>query len=114
MVDVIESPSVTGHIIWTLQIAVVLPEGVDPEEVASLTRLEEFVRSHVTESETVRIDRFTVRPGAVNTYLVATLGMHTLQADGTCFCGWAPDASQSHPEHVAEVFEESTRAHAIA
>jgi hypothetical protein len=100
--------------IWTLQVAVVLPEGADPDEIPSLARLEEFVRGKVTESETVRIDRFTVRPGAVNTFLVATLGMHALQGDGTCFCGWAPVDGLSHAEHVADVFEESTRAHAIA
>lgn len=97
---------------WTLQISVALPDGATPEDVPALARLEAFIREHVAESETVRIDRFVVQPGAVGSYLVATIDMHRLQEDDSCFCGWLPDGG-SHAEHVAAVFEESTRAHAF-
>lgn len=101
-----------SHTIWTVQVAVVLPEGADPADFPRLTELENGVRALVgTESDRVHVDTFTVRPRAVHSYLVAVLDMHVLQGDGTCFCGWRPDG-RSHAEHVAEIFEESTRAHA--
>jgi hypothetical protein len=113
---VIELRGVDSPTIWTLQVAVVLPEGADPLDIPRLGRLEDGVRRLVgSETERVHIDTFTVRPGAVQSYLVSVLDMHVIQPDGACFCGsWTPASEGSHPEHVAAVFAEATRAHAVA
>ena len=105
-----------GHTIWTLQVAQLLPEGADPADFPSLARLEDHLRTIVAEDDTTTVASFTVTPGAVHSYLVATLDLHRAQPDGSsCFCGWQPgsDGVSSWAEHVAERFEEGTRAHAI-
>lgn len=103
----------TGHRRWTLQISADLPEGADAADFPILARLEDWIRSSVTVTERVRIDTFTVDPGAIHSYLVSAVDFHRLQPDGSCFCEWQPTGGQSHAEHVAVIFEESTRAHAV-
>lgn len=104
----------TGHAIWTLQVVQVLPEGASPEDFPSLARLEDHVRSIVPEADGTTVDTFMVKPGAVHSFLVSTLGLHVQQSDGACFCGWYPscDGCPSWADHVAERFEEAT-SHAI-
>lgn len=104
----------SGLRIWCLQLAVVLPDGASPEDLPSLARLEDAIRSMVTETDRVRIDTFTVHPGGVRSSLADTIDFHRLEPDGSCRCGWSPGEAGggSQAEHVAEIFEVSTRAHA--
>jgi hypothetical protein len=101
---------------WTLQVSVSLPRGSSPVDFPALAKLEDRVRSMVSETEHVSVDTFITEPGAIRDSLVSLLDFHTPQPDGSCspLCGWKSDGTQTHSEHVVDIFEESTRAHALS